>query len=55
MLNVPTDEETIEAEIARRIDEVESGAAVLVPHEVVMARIEDKLRKAEKAAVMRPS
>lgn len=35
-----------EAEIARRVAEIDAGTAVLIPGEEVMAEIEAKLRKA---------
>lgn len=35
-----------EAEIARRIAEIDAGTAKLIPGEEVLARIEEKLRKA---------
>lgn len=35
-----------EAEIARRIAEIDAGTAKLIPAEEVMAEIEEKLRKA---------
>ena len=35
-----------DAEIARRIAEIDAGTAQLIPSEEVMARIEGKLRKA---------
>lgn len=35
-----------EAEIARRVAEIEAGTAKLIPAEEVMAEIEEKLRKA---------
>jgi putative addiction module component (TIGR02574 family) len=35
-----------DAEIARRIAEIDSGAVELAPGEQVLARIEEKLRKA---------
>jgi len=35
-----------DAEIARRIAEIDAGTATLIPAEEVMARIEEKLRKA---------
>lgn len=34
------------AEIARRVAEIDAGTAKLIPAEEVIARIEDKLRKA---------
>jgi putative addiction module component (TIGR02574 family) len=35
-----------DAEISRRIAEIDAGTATLIPGEEVMARIEEKLRKA---------
>lgn len=35
-----------EAEIARRVAEIDAGTAKLIPAEEVMAKIEEKLRKA---------
>lgn len=35
-----------DAEIARRIEEIESGKVELIPAEEVLARIDEKLRKA---------
>jgi putative addiction module component (TIGR02574 family) len=35
-----------DAEISRRVAEIDAGTAKLIPSEEVMARIEEKLRKA---------
>jgi putative addiction module component (TIGR02574 family) len=32
-------------EIARRVAEIDAGTAVLIPHEQVMAKIDEKLRQ----------